>query len=196
MPTQVYAVVHDGNGNFLMATKMQRGYFFHNPAGGGTIIPAGQPLNAGGRPAFPGGGLVGQDPAAGARTEFLEETAMALGAATPQNPAPYHGGQGTNWDYYGVYFQLTPADLVTLSNFVQDHLAIGNRAAEAIIEEHFGPSEYPSLMADFPGCPADNELATAYLWNLQTNWVTIETWQNDPQLSWYYNILLNLRNNG
>ena len=57
---QTYAVVHDGQGDFFIAKKNKKGYFFHKEGGKpgeGELKPTGQTLRGGDEMALPGGGL-------------------------------------------------------------------------------------------------------------------------------------------
>src|SRR5579872_2454297 len=78
---QVYAIVHDGKGNFIIATKNFRGYYFHDPKKPreGSILPKGKILNGAAKRAFPGGHLESAEInratiIAGASAELFEET--------------------------------------------------------------------------------------------------------------------------
>ncbi|HEX8391645.1 MAG TPA: hypothetical protein VF665_04730 [Longimicrobium sp.] len=190
MPTQVYAVVHDGHQNFLLAIKNDRGYFFHNPNGpGGAIVPAGQQLNGGGSYALPGGGLAGA-PADGARQEFLEETNVDLAGFQFQlHPAAYNGVQSPQWDYWGVFFQVSQDDFQTISSQVEANLDACTQASNAVRDGTYGAGQYVQLRAAFPGCPADDELDSIHEWNLAAQWPDIQQWQGSQTLGWYYNIL-------
>lgn len=96
----VYAVVHDGQGNFLIAQKNEKGYFFSS--NGGKIVPDGQLLNGSGLSGFPGGGLGTDNPTDGALREFWEETNVQLQNYNYQaQPEVYVGDR-----YYGVYFNV------------------------------------------------------------------------------------------
>jgi hypothetical protein len=193
MPTQVYAVVHNGGGDFLLAIKNDKGYFFHAPVG--TIIPAGRPLNGGGNYALPGGGLNGM-PANGARAEFQQETNVGLSAFNTQlHPAAYHGVHSPQWDYYGVYFRVSPQDFQTIYQRVDANLDRGTAAADAVRAGTYGAGQYGALLTAFPGCPADNELDSILEWNIAGNWATIQQWQGSQTLGWYYEILNYLRQN-
>lgn len=190
MRIQVYAVVFHKN-HFLLATKNDKGYFFHQwGAGGGEIVPAGQDLNGGGNYALPGGRLdvgVGENAKDGALKEFYEETNVdlrlyALGWTVKMfqsTPALY---------YCGVYFDVGD-QLETVAQLAAGNLTAGYNAAQGVIAGTYGVGQYQALRAAFPGCPMDNELGTLQLWDIKSDWDTIKTWQSSPTLGWYYDIL-------
>jgi 8-oxo-dGTP pyrophosphatase MutT (NUDIX family) len=182
---QVYAIMHNGKGEFMIAFKNTRGYFFHNPAGGGTIIPAGQILNGGHNWAFPGGRLEVADPVQGALHEFLEETGVGLDAkmAAPN----VYAARG----YYGVYFNAG-SNFIPLLKSAQMNLDLGRQAAAKVIDGTYGIGQYAQLMTAYQGCPADNELSDVYPWNLREQIAEINMLGRDPSTNWYFNILANL----
>ncbi|MBS1665475.1 MAG: NUDIX domain-containing protein [Bacteroidetes bacterium] len=190
---QVYAVVYNGRGNFMIAFKNLRGYFFHNPNGaGGSIIPAGQPLNGANNWAFPGGALDGPPYSnarviAGAIRELQEETGIEVGTGHC-TPAIFGGGA-----YYAVYFLVADTFIATLQE-ARSRLDAGVNAVAAIRAGTYTRNDqYDDLMAAF-NCPQDNELSNIFTWNLFDDWNEIERLRNDPATDWYYAILLNLRN--
>lgn len=193
--SQVYAVLHDGNRNFLIGVKNGRGYYFHNssPASRerGEIKPSGQPLNGGGLYALPGGHLEGgYTPANGALAEFLEEVNEDLAREkNVLNPDAYYGSD----DYWGVYFQVTPILLEDLWRRGQANLVAGVAAANAVIAHRYDAHQYAQLTRDFPKSPMDNELHECVIGNLDRDWNVIEKWEKDRNLSWFYYILLNLK---
>lgn len=192
----VYAVVHDGRGDFIIGFKNRIGWFFHTN-GGVVLTPPGQLLNGGDDYALPGGelGLL-EDPVTGAWRELFEETNEHF-SGWRQQPEVYEGREPPNSldpivKYYGVYLnvgnQLLPFFEVTSRNLVA-----GRAAAQAASRGDY-QGDYNGLRAAFDGCPEDNELNRAYLWGLRRDWPTIQRWQNDRNKSWYYHILNNLRN--
>ena len=191
MKTQVYAVVHDGKGNFLLGYKNEKGYFFHPD----TVIPAGKALNGGGLYAIPGGGFEGGgDPAIGGAKEFLEETNVEL-RNFPQTLSPPDKKWifNSNWSYYGVYYNLGDHFEEAVSA-AANNLVAGYSAAEAVQQRAYGVGQYQELRAAFPGCPQDNELGTIQVWNISNDWAAISQWQNNSNLDWFYNILLYYKN--
>jgi ADP-ribose pyrophosphatase YjhB (NUDIX family) len=188
--TQIYAIVHDGAGNFLIAKKNVLGYFFHDPGGGGTIVPKGQKLNGAGDWAFPGGALQGDGVDQTARNEFKEECALEV-PTDERKPDRYSGSDG-KWTYYGVYFDVG-GKLDTLNADVNEHLKIGTKAAGAVMAGKYRKEQYTELMRTFPGSPVDNELASTEVWNLVEKWTEIASWKDDRKKGWYYCILDNLR---
>jgi len=191
---QVYAVAHDGNGNFLLGRKNLRGYFFHTGTSAsrtlGDIIPRGQELNGGGLPALPGGRLeAGCTPEEGAFAEFLEETNLDLNRMHPQlQPGIYQQSA-----YAGVYFQVSAGTLDSAKQVVAANLAFGVTAAQRVIAGQYVQGDYARLMIDFPDAPMDNELEVCDLGNLTRDWPNIDKWKSNRSLSWYYYILLNLK---
>ncbi len=197
MSTQVYAIVHDGKGNILIATKNKKGYFFSTDGGrtNGAIIPSGQKLNGGGKEAFPGGGLKG-DLVEGAALEFWEETNVDISDFDPDiTPKPFHGVESRNLDYYGVYFLVSTEQLLELCQIVDGALLHGKAAAQAVSNGTYKKGEYKQLMADYPKSPIDNELETAAVWDIKKPgvWAQIQKWKGTKDQGWFYNILLNLR---
>lgn len=182
---QVYAIIHDGAGNFIIAWKNPCSYFFHNTGGGGTIYPDGSGIHDPDNWAFPGGGMKG-GVVPGALTELKEETNVVLDPALAQ-PA-YHTGKG----YYGVYFNVSE-DFDSVYDLIAGNLAIGVNAVQAITAKgsKYTEDKYDLLMKDFPGCPADNELFSVKIWNLLTDAQKISD-LNTEGTEWYYAILMKL----
>jgi hypothetical protein len=184
----VYAIIHNGNGDFIICTKNVRGYFFHSNAGGGSIIPAGQLLRGGGLNAFPGGtpdvgGIVD-----GAREEAEEELAIELGTGN-NNPATYIGNGG---EYYGVYFNVGVSFDDTRAE-IAAHLLNGRNAARAVVAGHYTQNDqYEELMNNFSVCPPDNELASAEVWNVFYNSAEIDNLRRSRYTDWFYNMIINL----
>jgi 8-oxo-dGTP pyrophosphatase MutT (NUDIX family) len=193
----VYAVAYNDQGDFLLAGKTTRAYFFHELAGGGIIIPAGKIPHGSGKYALPGGELDWGSAEAAAIREFEEETDVKLEDFNFTMPIqPYEGTERLRefeLKYYGVYFNVG-ARLPQLVDTVSANLDSGNRAVEAVKQGNYGPADYQRLRTDFPGCPQDNELRVSQLWNLHLLWDTISLFQSDQDLSWFYYILNNLRN--
>lgn len=198
MRTQVYAVVYNANTyDFIIGNKLVKGYFFHKKGGGGVIIPDGKALNGGGLRALPGGELETENPVAGAMKEFFEETLVNLDDYTHMVvPNPYYMVYSSKWAYYGTYFQVANSHNILDKILAQAavDLAEGALAKNAIIAGKYGPKDYEALRKAFPQAPLDNELSGVQRWNLVTDWSTIQSWQGDPNLGWFYNILNNLRN--
>ncbi|HEX4952295.1 MAG TPA: NUDIX domain-containing protein [Thermoanaerobaculia bacterium] len=192
---QVYAVVHDGAGKFLIAQKNCRGYFFHSSSrSGGSVIRWGQPLNAGGLPALPGGRLEASNPAAGAAQELLEETGTDIGEVEgfAVSPATFQDRERFA-RYFGVYFQVTPEALFLLPDVINARLGRAKLAAEKV--RTTPDLSYAALMVEFPESPADNELEQVSVWDLmnEADWAIISSWKDDPEIGWYYPILANLK---
>lgn len=193
----VYAVAHNGRGDFIIGFKNQFGWFFHN--NGGEVKPRGQSLNGGNDYALPGGELeILESPIIGAWREFFEETNEHLGGWRAQ-PDVYEGREPPDEPeprvkYYGVYFDFGVDRLLPLFETIAAiNLESGRSAAQAVIRGEF-QGDYNGLRAAFPGCPPDNELREVHMWSLRSDWQTIQGWQVDQNKSWYYYILNNLRN--
>jgi hypothetical protein len=190
---QVYAVVHNGKGEFLIAFKNQKGYFFHDPEneGQGFILPAGKKLNGASNFALPGGGLatgpVNLDLVVlGARKEMLEETTIQLNRQIANDF--YFADPGS--EYYAAYFQAG-ADYRLIQATIHEKLAHAGSAA-AQIANNTWTGTYPELIHDFD-CPMDNELRDLYSWDLVEDWEAICQLLHNKATSWYYYILKNLR---
>ncbi|MEM1323924.1 MAG: NUDIX domain-containing protein [Bacteroidota bacterium] len=185
MKKYVYAVAFSKNGDFLLAKKNKKGYFFAEKK---VILPTGQDLNGGGNYALPGGKLNRSEaPIDGARRKFFEETRFDI-APFPDRPTPYRGAS-----FFGVYFQLTVEDLASACAKIAINLTAGAQAAQAVINGRYGPGEYNALMAAFPDSPGDNELYSIKIWNLDANWDEIQSWEGHPDLGWFFEILLYLK---
>lgn len=158
--TYVYAVIYDKNGNLLVGQKNVMGYFFHNKAGSGSILPQGQRLNGSGSFCFPGGSPdAPDDPVINALAELLEETNVAFNPDVfVPAPQAFTGGDGVNCSFYGVYFKV-PDDqkIEDVCGAINENLEIGQAAAKAITTKTFA-GDYDALRAQFARCPKDNEL--------------------------------------
>lgn len=185
---QVYAIIYDKEGNFIIGKKNDRGYFFHAKTGpGGDIVPGGQPLNGRNNWALPGGGLEVSDVVAGAIKELQEETGLAV---TPDSvDIGYYAGPGD--EYFGVFFNAG-VNIQMMLDLAAKNLLQGAAAAKAVISKKYVKGQYDALLTAFPGCPDDNELAQVFLWNIVTNSKEIAALANSKVTSWYYNILVYL----
>jgi hypothetical protein len=179
------------------------GYFFESDDGG-RVIRNGGTLHGAEKSALPGGDLEGQDPIDGALREFYEETGDWIISGPDEQgfalePVMFEGStdQGDG-KYYGVYFDVGHA-LNNVLNRVNENLRAGASAAVAVQNGRI--TDYSDLAVRFPNCPPDNELAylkpntnlpATRIWNLQRDWPTIQGWQSDRDLSWFYYILNNL----
>ncbi|HVU95430.1 MAG TPA: hypothetical protein VHE34_09405 [Puia sp.] len=192
---QVYAIVHNGLGDFIIAVKNRKGYFFHTsiePLRGCVYYDGVDITNGGGRYALPGGKLEAEiiNPAtivAGAIQEMLEETTVVLDPASAQ-PA-YFAGEGNR--YYGVYFGVAGEAFNTVANTIREKLQRGQAAVDAILR-HTWHGNYDRLIREF-ACPLDNELERSVVWNLVRNWPDIAELELRRETDWYYYILLHLR---
>ena len=105
---QVYAVVYADSGAFLLGLKLKKGYFFHKTSGGGVIVPDGQALNGGGKPALPGGKKESSESIdEAAMREFHEETAIDITSVSGTKH------QFTN-SYGAGYFRVSEDKLVAM----------------------------------------------------------------------------------
>lgn len=203
---QAYAVVYEGQGQFLLARKLAKGYFFHDK--GGRIVKAGQNLNGGGKYALPGGK---KEPGASyldtAEKEFREETGQALTGrydkvALPG--APWDGGLSrdgrTHFYYIAAYFKVSPQTLSTLiTTITRQNLPASRQVVDAIVNgtkvNNITIGRYSDIKRAAPLCPEDNELDTVDPWDLLGRWGTIDTWKTDGDLGWYYTVLKYLKDN-
>ncbi|MEM7066437.1 MAG: NUDIX hydrolase [Cyanobacteria bacterium P01_B01_bin.77] len=194
--TQVYAVVHDGSGDFLIAKKNEQSYFYgpsdRNPRG--TTDPRGMRVNGCGNYAFPGGRLDrNENIVDGATREFYEETSVQLEAQDYLLvPAMYCEGDDYG-GFCGVYFQYTENDFNRFVELVQAGLLEGEKAARFVRSQNL-VNRYGYLRQEFGLAPMDNELSYGTVWNLETNWDDIIQLGNNPVTDWFYLILKNLNN--
>ena len=185
---QVYAVIYDEQGNFLVAKKNANGYFSNT--NNGSIVKEGQPITGAEGYCFPGGKLEGADRVAGALREFLEDTNVSLNPTvfTPTPSSSYN----SDGDYHGVYFK-TPKDktlyqLSDIAGFVNQTLKMGADAAQDIQGSFDG--DYDALMQKYPYCPGDNELASCEVVNV--NDISKYFQDGDPYTGRFYTMIMNL----
>lgn len=181
---QVYACVYATNRDFALATKPEKGYYFSTR--GGSVVPAGQKLNGGGNYALPGGKLdPGEAVLDGARREWVEETNSAVNSHRDD-----HNSWGTA--YGAGYFHVSAQELERATQRI-DGVVIpeAEGAVEEIIQRRI--TRYDQIRPMFPEAPADNEISTVQIWNLDTDWTRIAAWQGHAELGWFYNILKYLR---
>lgn len=185
---QVYAVVHDGTGNFLMARKNTYGFFFST--NGGAIVQKGQGLNGAGLPAFPGGGLESYTAIEGAKKEFLEETRVNLNQfGLKCAEFKYNSRRGKHL-FSAVFFQVDTTYLRTIQKLAAKNLIIGNDVASAIYRNK--ATSYKDNIENNPYCPLDNELFSIEIWNVDTNKDDINALCDHEQVGWYYLIIKEL----
>jgi len=186
---QVYAVLHDGKGSFLLGRKFLKGYFFYDhKKDKGDVVVDGQPLNGGGKWALPGGKLEGNEdvPTAAAR-EFLEETRVSIDAKDVKVFQP-------NRFYAAAYFEVDPKTFEGLKEqIIRTNLPAGADAQQAIIEKKI--TTYSQIHTTFPDAPLDNELETAEVWDVKDpqTWQAIQGWKSDSDLDWFLEILQHLK---
>ena len=189
---RVFAVFYEPSGRFLLGKKLGGGYFVSNSSKRqGSIVPKGQPLEGGDNYALPGGTREGFEPIiAAAQRAFKEKTGEAPSLPT-QNEWHRFSSQ-----YAAGYFRGRPEDFDKAAKRIMvDHLPAGIEAKDAVANGTI--KKYVQIRKLYPSAPMDNELATAYVWNVKdaNDWAKISTWQNDPTLRWYYEILLYLNMN-
>jgi 8-oxo-dGTP pyrophosphatase MutT (NUDIX family) len=195
MRVQVYAILYDKVGNFLIATKFKKGYFFLKKEGdGGEIVPDGQPLNGGGKYAFPGGELEFKDDKKGAdegaKKEFFEETNLKLPDSLPCLAQRWKHNE--RWAYWGVFYEVE--DLWELYPIITENLLAGFNAALDVQNKIFSKGQYDLLREKYPSAPVDNECQTIDILNIYEAWDEIHRWKDDQDLGWFETILAHLKN--
>lgn len=185
---QVYAVVYADSGEFLLGLKLAKGYFFYKPKTGGDIVPDGHGLNGGGKYALPGGKKEGGESIEdAARREFHEETAIDIGSVS--------GAEHRFTAQFGAgYFEVPAKQLPTMCTQIADTNLLEAQYAATDIE-HGGITSYDQIHKRYNNCPLDNELVSVSVWDVDddANWETIEGWQTDHDLDWFYEILAYLK---
>ncbi|ONK14048.1 hypothetical protein [Streptomyces sp. MP131-18] len=189
----VYAVVHDGGGRFLMGRKNVNGHFFQS---GSAILRQGKRLNGSGLNALPGGALEDRDLAAGnlyaaVRTGATRELKEELNF-TCEGYRGYREWAMGNTRYYGAFFRCASPQLLESYCGAASYTL---RAAQAAVTEikQGKIADYAAFRRDFPLAPMDNELDTVEIWSVTTHWQTIAGWRADENLSWFFDILQELR---
>jgi 8-oxo-dGTP pyrophosphatase MutT (NUDIX family) len=187
---QVYAVYYEPSGRFLIGYKPAKGYYFYN-SGRGRLVRAGQPLNGGDNYALPGGKREGQEPIAdAARREFMEETAAQIDAIQTDT----HQFKDKEHEYGAAFFRIEPVTFNAVAYQITDrNLPEGLVARDAVIDGTI--TQYAQIHQRFRNAPQDNEFGAAQVWNVNdpTEWSNIARWKDDPVVSWYYQILLYLK---
>ncbi|TDC83290.1 NUDIX domain-containing protein [Micromonospora sp. KC606] len=190
---QVYAVYHDGEGKFLLATKNNRGYFFQpnrrNPQG--AVYPKGFDLTpyGGGKRALPGGGMNDGESIRGcAAREFREETGVTI---DPQ--AGYQEYRPDIPGYVGKFaagfFRTTPQNLQAACDAINRiHLDSAGKAARAVREQQI--RSYGQLRQNFPKAPMDDELSSVGIRDIDdpTTMAMVYSWQSITGMDWYFSI--------
>lgn len=186
---QVYTVLYEQSGRFLLAHKPLRGYYFIDERTGvGSVLRSGKALNGAGNYALPGGKRKQDEPlnVAGWR-EFQEETGVQIAALATTNH------EFSN-DYAAVYVRSAQQQFnTTATDIIQIRLPDGMGAAHQIADDKI--RSYADIFRNFPQAPPDNELDDGYIWDVNdpTDWQIIESWHNDPNIGWYYEILRYLK---
>jgi len=200
-----YAVIYSSNGDFIIANKNNKAYYFTSrlldPAkqDGWQVIPSGQLISLGGGMAcFPGGGMGSHAAEQAARMEFLEETGVNLNGY-PISAVASSGWTDGPYTYYGVYFRVAAADLTGIFN--QAILSLNNsRWLAGVIQQQNSPIKLPTDVATEANAnnmrpyAFDNELNNVEKWNCNNPDVinTINGWTNQAQ-NWFINIFAQLR---
>jgi ADP-ribose pyrophosphatase YjhB (NUDIX family) len=193
---QIYSVYYHESGRFLIGFKLKKGYFFYDPRTGGDLVPEGQALNGGGKHALPGGKQeAGETVIEAARREFHEETAADLQAIqTVAHELKVKDKKGKEHTFGAGFFRIE-TDIFTRTTLT---IALTNlpqgEAAKAEVEGR-QITKYSQIHERYPNAPLDNELADARVWDVRNpiDWLLIEEWEDDKDLSWYYHILFYLK---
>ncbi|MFH8751878.1 NUDIX hydrolase [Streptomyces rimosus] len=199
MTEYAYAVVHDGNKNILMFRKNQRGYFFRWKA----IKRQGKELHGGGKWSIPGGKV-------DSRPRPNETDQQWKERVTPEAVREFEEETRTNisalpstcqrwWDdalhayYYGTYFECIPDQLKDSLDGFAPVLAAGKNAHDLIRNGKIHEGFDVRLIEGCGIAQRDDEQESVEIWNIDAKWNEIETWTADRDLSWFYQILLKMR---
>ncbi|MDT0445583.1 hypothetical protein [Streptomyces johnsoniae] len=187
--------MHDDDGRFLMGRKNVNGHFFLS---GSAILRQGQRLNGSGLNALPGGALEDEDLAAAAGNLYAAVRTGAMREMREELNFTCEGYQGYrmwtmgNTRYYGAFFRCANPKFMVV-HCAQANVALRN-AKNAVTEIKQGTiTDYTRFRERFPLAPLDNELDTVEIWNVNTHWPTIAGWRNDQNLSWFFDILHELK---
>jgi hypothetical protein len=191
---QVYTVLFDKTGSFLMAKKLDLGYFFYdNIKKQGAIVKSGQVLNGAGKAALPGGKLLASELIRiedGAYREFKEETHYWSTAYKK-----YYSVEFTlsSQKFCAVYFGFSeglPAMLLP----VNTNLGFAKLAVSDIQKNSI--TEYDKIFVSYPNSPLDNELDVMSSWNVfnTEDWEKVKLLKDDSDTNWYYWIIDYLKN--
>jgi ADP-ribose pyrophosphatase YjhB (NUDIX family) len=193
---QIYAVVYDASGRFLIGQKLVQGYYFHRRQTG-RIVPRGQRLNGAGKSALPGGGLEdGETIEAGCRREFFEETGVDLSGRYTQATTKtfdYTNDEHRTIRYATTYFCLDAETLTALCTQITSNLKEGAKAAGEIQQGQI--TRYYQIHERYPNAPKDNELEDVRIMNVNDpdDWPTIQSWRSDREVDWFSYILEHLK---
>jgi len=195
MPSS-YAVWYANDGTFVLAWKLEYGYYFSDD--GGHVVPGGQLLNGAWNFALPGGRREGGESwAQTAYREFFEETGYYPVYVDWYEQAFTVGG----YTFGAGYFQTDAATIGGYLPWINGYtLPIGLQIGQAIINGTITtyPQIAPWVAAPARGWtdwPRSNELYEVYPYNIRdpATWAVVQGWQTSPTLSWYYYILAYLR---
>ncbi|HEX8172618.1 MAG TPA: NUDIX domain-containing protein [Thermoanaerobaculia bacterium] len=186
---QSYAVFYEQTGEFLLAWKLQTGYYFSD--NGGAIVPKGKRLNGADNYALPGGRVEHRETILqAAAREFFEETGYQLRytASQEQSFGPYGAG----------YFLAQPGDVATYVHYITTvSLPASVQIANAIrgrVIRSYGDIAGWVAQNGYTDWPRSNELAWVNSPNITdpSVWQMVQSWNHDP-LDWYRTILTYLR---
>lgn len=192
MPS-VYTVVYDATGKFIICNKNTVAYYFtSNGSSKAFYIPPKAVLNGPGLMCFPGGGIKKNSPLVSGLDEFREETSVRLTSFPQDRKAniecfKYTDPLGVN--FWGVYYRVSPANLLLIKNQVDLALANSSQIA-ALISAHTltVPVDLPTEAASRALIPyaEDNELSYAEVWDCTdpATQALINSWNNTSQ-NWF-----------
>lgn len=204
---QVYTLAYAKNGDFLLFTKMAKGYFFSS--GGGGVLPEGKPLNGGGDFALPGGMIDEAEKSlkTAAQREFKEECSRSFqfqnGKLIMQN-SQFKDGVAESFDileeyttsfsnkeYSAYYLELSSDDLNRLfiilsQTCLSDALLITRKIKSGSI------TAYSEIIDEYPYAPMDNELYIVNKYSVIHNVTLIERMKDCKYTDWYYTIIMGL----
>ncbi len=183
----VYSALSDGTTSVLVCKKREKGYFFRHENGDGVVYVNGTALPGAGGDCLPGGWLRHHESlGVGAAREWLEATNYG---PLPQNARTQSWGAA----YGAAYFRAEPNRLEEIcGHLTAESLHQAALAAQGIKARKI--KKYSEIKANFPESPANNDIESIEIWNLEERWPEIQKW-HDPAsgLNWYYNILKHLK---
>jgi hypothetical protein len=98
------------------------------------------------------------------------------------------------YKYGAAFFRIALQTFNTAAvQIVKTNLLKGLAAKDDVINRSI--TQYTQIHQRYPNAPQDNELEDAHVWNVNDpdDWSIIAQWENDPDLGWYYQILLYLK---
>lgn len=187
----VYACVYAPSGDFLLATKRVLGHFYGNGRDDGKIYKEGvkvNPKKVGAiRYALPGGTKEENETIIeGAHREWSEETNCSILDAKPSRKEWLDEG------FSAGYFELPLERIEEIRDRMDIDVLDAAEIAVARIKDG-SITTYGGIYGSLPNAPADNELEAMTVWSVHTDWSRIKQWQGDPNVGWFYTILLHLK---